>query len=106
VRESSWGLRRPKRGGFVSLAFPRSSVTTEVTLEPRSGMLDSTNTCGRARMICALERRERAAHRGDTDIVFSYLYRSDRPCMSLYDLYYVVTADGEGWRKRTFGVNP
>jgi hypothetical protein len=51
-------------------------------------------------MIIALERRERAAHRGDSDIAFSIFHRSDRPRLSLYDLYYVVNADGEGWIRR------
>jgi hypothetical protein len=32
-------------------------------------------------MINALERRERAARRGDNDMLFFIGYRSDRPCV-------------------------
>jgi hypothetical protein len=46
-------------------------------------------------MIIALERRERAARRGDSDIIFFIFFCSDRPCKSVFDLYFVVTADEE-----------
>jgi hypothetical protein len=62
-------------------------------------MPDSTSTGGPTRLISALERRERAAHRGDSDMIF-YFFCCDRPCLSLYDLYNVVNADGEGWARR------
>jgi hypothetical protein len=52
-------------------------------------------------MINNLEQLERAAHRGDSDMVFFTFQSSDRPCMSSYDLYYVVHADREGWIRRT-----
>jgi hypothetical protein len=51
-------------------------------------------------MISALERRVHAAHRGDSDMVeMLVFFRSDRPCMSMYDVYYGVIADGKGWAK-------
>jgi hypothetical protein len=57
-------------------------------------------TYWQVRIINALERRERAAHRGDSDIVLSRVYPRDRQCMSMFDLYYVAIADGEGWTRR------
>jgi hypothetical protein len=46
-------------------------------------------------MSSALERRERAVHRGESDVVFFIYYRCDGPCLSVYDLHYVATADAE-----------
>jgi hypothetical protein len=95
---SRWGLRPRDRGGFLP-AFPPvppSSGATGAAHEPRSGRPDSTHTLWPTRMICTLERRERVAHCGDSDIVIFMFNRSDRPCLSLYYLYYVVTANGEG----------
>jgi hypothetical protein len=64
-------------------------------------MPDSTSTCSPARVIDALERRERAVHRGDSDIVFFMFFLSDK---HMSDSYYVVTADGEKWIRRPPGV--
>jgi hypothetical protein len=51
------------------MTFLPKSGTTGVAQEPRSGRLDSASTCLPTRVINALERRERAAHRGDSDII-------------------------------------
>jgi hypothetical protein len=85
--------------GIFRMPFPPSSGTTGVTHEPSSCMPDSTNACIPARLINALERRERAAHRGDSDIISSYLFGIDRPC--LFFVTYIVVfplteRDGEG----------
>jgi hypothetical protein len=91
--------------GIFRMPFPRNSGTDRVAHEPRPSKPDSTSTCCPARMISALERRERAAHLANSDIVFFFMfYRSDIPCLSLYDSYYVVAADGEGWTRRPPGV--
>jgi hypothetical protein len=95
---SSRGRRPPERG-FFRLPLPPSSGTTGVTQEPRSCMPNSTTTRSPTRTISALERRERAAHRGDSDMIFFISFRSDIPCMCMCDLYYVVIANGEGWTR-------
>jgi hypothetical protein len=83
-------------GGFC-LPCPPIAGTTGVAQEPRSSKPDSTNTCSPARMISALERQERAAYREDSDMNIFVFFCSDRHCLSMYDLYYVVViADGEG----------
>jgi hypothetical protein len=68
VHGSTWGLREHERGSFSS-ASPPFSGTTGVTREPRSCMPDLTSTCTPYRMMSALEQQERAAHRGDNNIV-------------------------------------
>jgi hypothetical protein len=79
--------------------FSESSGTTGVAHETGSRKLpESICTSFPARTISALERRERDARRGDSDIDFPYL--------SLYDSYHAVNADKEGWVKRPIGVKP
>jgi hypothetical protein len=58
-------------------------------------------------MINTLERRERAAHLGDSDILFFHiLLQRYRPCLSMYEFYYVAPADGEGLIRTPPGVKP
>jgi hypothetical protein len=86
--------------GIFRMPFPRNSGTDRVAHEPRPGTPDSTSTCCPARMISApIERRERAAHLADSDIVFFLFYRSDRPCCPcmIYIILLLPTErDGQG----------
>jgi hypothetical protein len=49
------------------------SGTTGIAEENRSSRPVSTNTCGLHVLICALERMERAALRGDSDIIINHV---------------------------------
>jgi hypothetical protein len=83
--------------GLFRLPSPQRSGMIGVAQEPRPCKHDSTTTYRQGRMINALERPERAAHRGDSDTVFFIFIVSINhscPCMICIMLLLPTERDG------------